>query len=359
MNNRVWGQFTSPSGGIGQLPGLPVLTRSMQVAAGLTTGTTTSVALDLSNSNLNDPSGKPYSITAISGTITVGGTLTIQSVTPGGGPLPAGTVIQIAGTGFDASTTATLDGVSLSPPQLLNPQQMIVALGAAAELTGKHLHLASAAGEQADYFCALPQGGLYFPLTTYESVYSPYPQGHARSFVALNQTRSAVTVTAWQRITGEAEILESVTVQPGELYYPAAGGYMANLYLTASAPIRVMTCLNYIGGVECSPPGPAGSTIAVEPSSSVSWNWQVGTAQPRAASVTLPTLRGGPSNSVSVSPSAQPWLTAQAQGSPFSTLTLTPNASGLQPGTYTGVVTVGLNLPASSAIPPSIPASFR
>jgi uncharacterized protein (TIGR03437 family) len=354
--NRVYGQFTSPSGGIGQLPGLPVLVQPVSVAAGLAKGTTANVTLDLSASYLYDLNGNLYSITAIPGTITIGGTLSIQSVTPGGGPQLVGTVIRIAGTGFDASTTATLDGLSIAPPQLMSPHQIDLTLGSTAELTGRRLHLANAAGEQADYFCSLPQGGLIFPLTTFETVSSPYPQGHARWFVVLNQTSFPVTVTAWEFALGLTDILGSATVEPGDLYLPEPGDEGEILYLTASAPIRMMACINTTEGAGCSPPTPTSGAIATLPSSPVSWNWQVGTPQPQATNLGLPAIRGGPFYSASVSPSAQQWLTAQVSLVGLaSALTLTPNATGLKPGTYMGTVTVTLTVPASSALPPVDP----
>jgi len=173
--NRIVADLWSSSGGIGQLPGVPLLVVSMPVHAGLPKGRATSVTVDPSYTYLADANREYYSLTSVPGTIGFDGALSIQSMAPGGGLLPAGTAIQIAGTGFDASTTASLDGVSISPSQFLSSQQMKVTLGAPAELTGKHLHLGNAAGEQADYFSALPQAGQFFPLTTYRTAHWPPP----------------------------------------------------------------------------------------------------------------------------------------------------------------------------------------
>ena len=75
---------------------------------------------DVSSSITVDPTKAPwlngnstYSVNANPGTFTVGGTLSIQDVTPAVGLLPAGTVLTINGTGFDATTTVAIDGVSL------------------------------------------------------------------------------------------------------------------------------------------------------------------------------------------------------------------------------------------------------
>ncbi len=55
----------------------------------------------------------------------------MQSVTSGGGLLPAGTVVEIDGTGFDASTGVAIDGVSLASVQYVSRQVVKVTLGGA------------------------------------------------------------------------------------------------------------------------------------------------------------------------------------------------------------------------------------
>ncbi len=345
----VSADFVSPSGGIGQLPDFPVLVVSMPVAAGLARGSTTSVTVDVSASSVTGLDGNPYSLTAVPGTITVGGTLSIQSVTPGGGLLPAGTVVQIAGTGFDASTTAALDGVSVPAVHLANPQQINVTLGATAELTGKHLHLANAAGEQADYFSASSASGFVFPLATYRDVVSPWVGGD-RWFEVLNPTLSPVMVTAWQISTGMSTILESADVPPGGLYQFGGGDFVGQSHLTASAPIRLLACVDSYPSLVCDRPVPEVEPFVTEPSNPVVWNWQVGTEPPKGGGLLVPNPKGA-QMSVSVSPSAQQWLDAKLTPGNYNyTLTLTPNVSGLSAGTYSGTVTIACVPPPSSAL---------
>jgi len=168
--------------------------------------------------------------------------------------------------------------------------------------------------------------------------------------MVLNQTISPVTVTPWEIVKGSSTLLGSVDIPPGAVVSVDGFDSNADLYLTASAPVRVLACASYADQNWCGLPEASSATIAVEPSASLVWDWQVGTPPPQGTNTSLPNP-GGAFISVSISPSAQPWLTATlTRRSPSSTLTLTPDVSGLSPGTYTGTVTIALVPPASSAL---------
>jgi IPT/TIG domain len=92
----------------------------------------------------------------IPGAVTIGGGLSVASVTPGGGTLPAGSVLQVSGTGFDSSTTVSIDGVAVASLRFINSQQIEATLGGATELTGKQFHFANPNGQTLDYFSAFP-----------------------------------------------------------------------------------------------------------------------------------------------------------------------------------------------------------
>ena len=74
--------------------------------------------------------------------------------------LPAGTALQIAGSGFDASTTVAIDGVAVSCVDFVNAIQLNVTLGGATEMAGKHIRVTNSAGAQIDYYAALPSALL-------------------------------------------------------------------------------------------------------------------------------------------------------------------------------------------------------
>ena len=128
--------------GWAQLPGMPVLVVTVPVLPTAKIGATSSITFDPSPidfqriNSWGDPQGNPYTLTVNPGTFTVGGSLSIQSVTPGGGLLPSGTVVQINGTGFDATTVVSIGDVNISTTQLVSAQQINVALGGTTEMNG-------------------------------------------------------------------------------------------------------------------------------------------------------------------------------------------------------------------------------
>ncbi len=103
--------FSSPAAGLGQLPELPVFVVTVPVLASATPGATASITADPLAAWM-DPEGNQYSVTITPSTFTVGGNLSIQAATPGGGLLPLGTVVQLTGTGFDTTTSVVIDGVA-------------------------------------------------------------------------------------------------------------------------------------------------------------------------------------------------------------------------------------------------------
>jgi hypothetical protein len=142
-------QYSSASGGIGQLAGLPVIVISVPVLA---TATGTSLVSALS------PDG---SSTVVSGSVTVRGTLSVGRIPAGMGVVPAGTVVPITGTGFTPATTVTIDGVVIEQADYRSPTEIEVTLGGSAELVGKQARVTDS-GVEFDYFCFQPNDPLNF-----------------------------------------------------------------------------------------------------------------------------------------------------------------------------------------------------
>ena len=92
--------FTAPSGGVGQLRNEPVLVATVPILGSLAPRVSGCGDGGSRQSQWADPSGNTYSVSVTPGTITVGGSLSVQSVTPGGGLLPAGSVVTIIGDRF-------------------------------------------------------------------------------------------------------------------------------------------------------------------------------------------------------------------------------------------------------------------
>lgn len=358
--------FSSPSGGVGQLPNLPLLAVWIPLLAGAKVGASTAVTLDPSRSTWTDALGNPYTIAVIPGAVTIGGGLSVASVTPGGGTLPAGSVLQVSGTGFDSSTTVSIDGVAVASLRFINSQQIEATLGGATELTGKHFHFANSNGETLDYFSAFPSApstppagftgptGIFplTPLNVFSSVTTDenlllHP-AFKRSLAMQNQSLTPVAVVRGS--SSDVLAADTFTVPPGALYFLYAG---EGLQITASAGIRMVELIevnlpdptaSYVSmftpAVSVTPPSPVQIPLS---QTAVSWSWQVGMPAPIAANIDL---KGNLAFTVSVS--AAPWLSVTpTQGTAPATLVLKPNLAQLAPGVYTATVSVIPILPAA------------
>ena len=93
-------QFSSPSGSVGQLRNLPIVVATIPVRPSAKPGTVVPITAVPQLAILRDPLGSTYSVTVMPGSLTVGGSLSVQNVAPGGGIVPAGGILQIKGSGL-------------------------------------------------------------------------------------------------------------------------------------------------------------------------------------------------------------------------------------------------------------------
>jgi hypothetical protein len=92
--------LSSPIKSMGTNVDYPIVTIAMPVKRTAIRGKTASLVLDPSFSRWVDPNGQDYPALLTNGLLTVGGTLSISNIVPGGGVVPAGTTIRILGLGF-------------------------------------------------------------------------------------------------------------------------------------------------------------------------------------------------------------------------------------------------------------------
>jgi uncharacterized protein (TIGR03437 family) len=209
-------QFASPSAGVGLSLDLPVMEVTASVATGIH-----GVTLDLSLSSFKDPQGGVYVLDVQPGVVTVGqGTLSLSEVTPGGGIIPAGSVLGIQGTGFTPSTTVEIDGVDSSSSEFVSASLINVTLAAPAEMDGKRVRLRSLDGAQVDYWSWLHYSpdlfagtqenecatcGMIFPRNAAAAVSwfaNPHPNhGFGIAFLNPNPVPVEVTVTQPGRVS--------------------------------------------------------------------------------------------------------------------------------------------------------------
>jgi hypothetical protein len=80
----------------------PFLMVAAHVRADAVVGSSTTVT---PNMTFTSPDGTPLAATDTPGTLTVGGSLFVHDIIPGGGTWPAGTVVRMLGAGFSRSTS--------------------------------------------------------------------------------------------------------------------------------------------------------------------------------------------------------------------------------------------------------------
>src|ERR1019366_1634853 len=245
--------FSSPASGIGQLPHLPVLTVTIPILATASGGTVSAITLDASQAQWTGPQYKAYSVTVTPGSVTVGGRLSVQTVGPGGGLLPAGASVRLNGTGFTAATTVTIDGVGISSTQFAGSTEIDLSLAGAADLTGKRVVLRNPDGAQVEYFSSMPsvpdQSPAYVPslqpllsMRTWTSaaVFFATPRGGAIALQNPNATAVDVVLQTPTQVSVQ-ETQTTVNIPPGALrIYDSTTGYATGLRAFASQPLRML-----------------------------------------------------------------------------------------------------------------------
>jgi uncharacterized protein (TIGR03437 family) len=354
-SGQVSASITSASASIGQLPGLPVLTFTIPVLSTAAIGTVSPVTATATN--WTDAAGKAFTVTVGAGSVTIGGTLSVQNLSPGGGLMPAGTVVKINGTGFTASTVVTLAQVSIAKTQFVSAQEIDLTLASAAELTAKRLVLQNGDGEQAQFFSAMPsapdrvpQGGsttnhYMLSMQTFASAGQQFNIIGGGLIVLQNQNLTPVTVYL-ESINPVPFVPPPVTIpaQSMYVYSTVETGIADGLAAVSSEPIRSLApsfgnpgySVPGLPSWKMTPTQPLAQTPSASPAT-VSFVWQAGTAAPAAVTVSL--SEGFPAAFTLVSTGA-PFLVTPSQGALPGTIAVSVSPSGLGAGTYSGSIEV-------------------
>jgi uncharacterized protein (TIGR03437 family) len=356
--------ISSAAGGIGQLPHLPILTVTVPVLDGVPPGTVSAITLDASPGAGNappgaqvpwtDPQKNAYSVTVVPGSVTVGGSLSVRNLVPGGGLLPAGTLVRVNGTGFSAATTANVDGVSVSKVQFAGAEEIDLTLGGAVDLTGKRLVLRNSDGAEFEYFSAISSvpdygGGGPQPLLSMQTWTSASTTFTERGglLAVQNPNLTAVDVTL-QTISVNSELAgqNTVSILPGALniYATRATGIAgANGFrVFSSLPVRLLGIgygpyFFYLPGVV--PALPPVQQVTASPAAA-SFQWQTGTQAPAPVSVSLHATQFNQTLNFHVTPPPAPFTVTPSQSATPATLTVGVNTAGPSAGVYTGNIVV-------------------
>jgi hypothetical protein len=130
----------------------PIMVASFQVPPDLGAGTKLSFSLDPSSTWTLGLLGAATMKPIAPATITIGGSISITDVIPGGGIQPAGTVIHVQGIGFQPGTQVQLSNIKSSSITVISPQEIQIVLAEPAQMTGKKIQVTNPDGSQDTYF---------------------------------------------------------------------------------------------------------------------------------------------------------------------------------------------------------------
>jgi hypothetical protein len=223
MDRQVDIKFRSPTGGIGRLSELPVATVIVPVLSTAKAGVSVSISPTTNGSLWQDEQNVQYTVSAPAAAVTVGGSLSIASVTQGGGMLPAGSVVRVAGTGFTAATTVSADGVAFTGTQYISSQEVDLTLAAPADLTAKRIVATNPDGSQATFFSALRATNAAPPPSSLATVQPIFPQ--ELYFAASLQFGPSAS---------EVLVLRNPGLQPVDVVLKDLTQYLNGIYFNAS-----------------------------------------------------------------------------------------------------------------------------
>ena len=371
-------QFSSATGGIGQMAGLPVMVISVPVlasASGVATVSATS---------------PDSSVVVASGMVTVTGTLSVQKIYAGMGVIAAGTVVTVYGSGFTPSTSVAIDGVAIASAKFVSAGEIDVTLGGAAELVGKRARVTDG-GVEFDYFCFQPSDPINSPLdpSLENDVANTQPlfplmafngasasNGYLGGVVAIQNPNSTPATAnladvALASIGYEAASQEALTIPPGS-WALFTGDPETSFEMTSDLPLRLVViskcqptqapfCPSAVQANDFATPG--GTTLELAPSSLL-FGWQMGaTVLPTAQTVSVSPMDFFKAATVA---SGASWLSVSFSTA-LNTLAVSVNPVQLGLGTYQGSITVTgiygptttlpVTLTVTSVPPPSISAT--
>lgn len=246
----------------------PIITVAIPVKAATAPGKTADLILDPSISQWLEPNAQAYPVLLTNGTLTVGGTLSITNVVPGGGIVPAGTKIAILGTGFRPDSKVQVNE-GIAPEQtFVSANEIDVTLGADINMTGRRIRADNpSTNERAEYFsyqrtttmgkskhalvaATVP---LFSEANWTTAYFKPVLSGSQFSAIALENPTAQVVKAKMQLFASNGTLIKSKTISlmPSkrwtrdlvETFIGVIPGDGTTLKVTATAPIPMLGLL--------------------------------------------------------------------------------------------------------------------
>ncbi|MBZ5524936.1 MAG: hypothetical protein LAP21_22110 [Acidobacteriia bacterium] len=247
--------LSSPNLTLGTDTSYPLFTMTMPVLPSSTVGSSFPVTLG-STSAFFDTTGQGVIQELTPGTLTIGGTLAITDVIPGGGLVPAGGTIRILGTGFLATTKINFpDPIIVTTTNFISSTEIDVTLNIAAQLDGERIRAIQPtnANETSTYYSYLradPVAGSsadalvnqFYPLFS--------QQTYTKATIPLNNAAPKLTALALQNTSASAA---TATIE----LLDSAGNVVATLASGVSLPSRTRIVRDVVQDWFPSPPASA------------------------------------------------------------------------------------------------------
>ena len=186
----------------------------------------------------------------------------ITDVLPGGGLLPAGSVVAVVGSGFQPGAAVVIEGVSLASTSVVDSSRIEVVTAADTQLDGKLVTVTNPDLTGATYLSYLRGTDLgksatpllaatspIFPVQTLSSAVFAAPTGGTFFGFALQNPGpgdSVVSIDLWDggSVVASASIalpaLTKVSREASELFPGVVPGAQSFFALTASAPVQML-----------------------------------------------------------------------------------------------------------------------
>ena len=260
LGNQLHLRYTTTTGTTGT--DYPIMSFALPVRADVAVGQKTQFALDPASIWLLDLFG-PATLNPIPpATVTVGGSISITDITPGGGFMSAGSVLVIHGMGFQPNTQVQASAVKLSSINIVSPSEIDLTIAEGVQITGKKFQVVNPDGSQDSYFSymrgvalgssAQPLLAATMPVfssqmysqATFASI--PCGAGQFNGLAMQNQNQSDVIITLASFSTS-GMLIDQTTLDlpPGMkitrdvLEWLPNSAHAASVNVNSSAPIQV------------------------------------------------------------------------------------------------------------------------
>lgn len=273
----------SPNFDMGMSIDYPILTIAVPVKPTAPVGKSAHLVLDPAVSQWLDPNLQGYPVLLFDGILTVGGTLSITDIVPGGGLVSAGTTIAIKGVGFQPDSKIQVNEAILATQTFISANEIDVTLTTDVDMTARRVRVTiPATNERTEYFSyqrTTAMGRSTHPLiastmplfsrATWTTAYfKPVLSGSQFSALALENPTALVVKAKLQLYASNGTLLKSKTIQlkPGkrwtrdlvETFIGVVPGNGTKLKVTATSPIPMLGLLgdDTLGTVDPVDPSP-------------------------------------------------------------------------------------------------------